>query len=43
VVALVGGGLALALVPIAPPGAPILAASVAALLGLRPPAEGGTP
>jgi len=40
VVALVGGGLALALVPIAPPGAPILAASVAALLGLRPPAEG---
>ena len=36
VVAAVGAGVALALAPITPPGAPVLAASVAALLGLRP-------
>ncbi len=35
VVALAGGGIALALVPFAPPGIPILAASAAALIGLR--------
>ena len=29
-----GGAIALALVPIAPPGVPVLAASLAALLGL---------
>ena len=34
-VALAGGLIALALVPLAPPGAPVLAASVAALAGLR--------
>jgi predicted branched-subunit amino acid permease len=34
-VALAGGLIALALVPVAPPGAPVLAASVAALVGLR--------
>jgi predicted branched-subunit amino acid permease len=33
--ALLGAALALSLVPIAPPGVPVLAASVAALLGLR--------
>ena len=34
-VALCGGVIALALVPFTPPGVPILAAAVAALLGLR--------
>jgi predicted branched-subunit amino acid permease len=33
--ALLGAALALALVPIAPPGVPVLAASAAALIGLR--------
>ncbi len=33
--AAVGAGVALALLPVAPPGVPILAASVGALLGLR--------
>lgn len=37
--ALLGGALALSLLPVAPPGVPVLAASVAALLGLR----GGRP
>ncbi len=37
VVALAGGTLALALVPFAPPGVPVLAASTAALLGLARP------
>jgi predicted branched-subunit amino acid permease len=35
VVALTGGLIALALVPLAPPGVPVLAASVAALIGLK--------
>jgi predicted branched-subunit amino acid permease len=34
--ALIGALVALALIPIAPPGVPIVAASVGALLGLRP-------
>jgi predicted branched-subunit amino acid permease len=34
--ALIGAVVALALIPIAPPGVPIVAASVGALLGLRP-------
>ena len=34
IVAALGGAIALALVPIAPPGVPVLAASLAALLGL---------
>jgi 4-azaleucine resistance transporter AzlC len=34
-VALAGGGIALALVPVAPAGVPIVAASMAALVGLR--------
>ena len=34
-VALLGAALALALVPLVPPGVPVLAASLAALLGLR--------
>lgn len=34
VVALTGAGIALALVPVAPPGVPILAAAAAALIGL---------
>ena len=34
-VALAGGLIALALVPLAPPGVPVLAASVAALVGLK--------
>lgn len=38
-VAVLGGGLALALVPFTPPGIPILAAGLAALLGLHAPAE----
>jgi predicted branched-subunit amino acid permease len=33
--ALIGGAIALALMPFAPPGVPVLAASAAALLGLR--------
>jgi 4-azaleucine resistance transporter AzlC len=33
-VALLGGGIALALVPLTPPGVPVLAASAAALVGL---------
>jgi 4-azaleucine resistance transporter AzlC len=37
-VALAGGAIALALVPIAPPGVPVLVASAAALVGLRQPA-----
>ncbi len=36
-VALAGAGTALALVPVAPPGLPVLAASAAALVGLRSP------
>lgn len=40
VVALLGAALALALVPIAPPGVPILAASAMALIGLRSPLAG---
>jgi 4-azaleucine resistance transporter AzlC len=35
--ALLGGAIALALIPVAPPGTPIVAASVACLLGLRAP------
>jgi branched chain amino acid efflux pump len=35
VAALLGAALALALVPVAPPGIPVLAASLAALIGLR--------
>jgi 4-azaleucine resistance transporter AzlC len=35
VVALAGAAIALALVPVAPPGVPVLAASAAALIGLR--------
>jgi predicted branched-subunit amino acid permease len=38
VVALGGAALALALVPVAPPGLPVLVAGAAALVGLRPPA-----
>jgi predicted branched-subunit amino acid permease len=38
--ALVGALIALALTPVAPPGVPIVAASIGALLGLRP-SEGG--
>jgi predicted branched-subunit amino acid permease len=34
-VALLGAAIALALVPVAPPGVPVIAASAAALLGLR--------
>jgi len=34
-VALAGAAIALALVPLAPPGVPVLAASVAALAGLK--------
>jgi 4-azaleucine resistance transporter AzlC len=37
-VALAGAAIALALVPIAPPGVPVLVASAAALVGLRQPA-----
>jgi hypothetical protein len=37
-VALGGAVLALALVPVAPPGVPVLVASAAALVGLRRPA-----
>jgi predicted branched-subunit amino acid permease len=37
VAALLGAALALALVPVAPPGIPVLAASLAALIGLRRP------
>jgi predicted branched-subunit amino acid permease len=33
--AVVGGAIALALMPFAPPGVPVLAACVAALLGLQ--------
>jgi predicted branched-subunit amino acid permease len=36
VVALVGAAIALALAPFASPGVPVLAASIAALVGLRP-------
>jgi 4-azaleucine resistance transporter AzlC len=35
--ALLGAGIALALIPFAPPGVPVLAASAAALIGLRRP------
>jgi predicted branched-subunit amino acid permease len=38
VVALLGAAIALALAPFAPPGVPVLAASIAALVGLRRPA-----
>ena len=34
--ALVAGGITLVLIPFAPPGVPIVAASLAALIGLRP-------
>jgi branched chain amino acid efflux pump len=37
VVALVAAGISLALIPVAPPGTPIVAASAACLLGLRRP------
>jgi branched chain amino acid efflux pump len=37
VAAVLGAGVALALVPFAPPGIPVLAASLAALIGLRRP------
>ncbi len=37
-VAVAGGALALALVPVAPPGVPVLVASAASLVGLRQPA-----
>jgi hypothetical protein len=37
VVALVGAAIALALAPFAPPGVPVLAASIAALVGPRRP------
>jgi predicted branched-subunit amino acid permease len=37
-VALLGAAIALALAPFAPPGVPVLAASIAALVGLRRPA-----
>jgi len=37
--ALIGGGLALALIPFAPPGVPVIASCLGALVGLR----GGTP
>jgi predicted branched-subunit amino acid permease len=40
VVAALGGAIALALVPIAPPGVPVLAASLAALVGLTSSARG---
>lgn len=43
VVALIGAGLALALVPLTPPGVPILAASAVALVGLRPPPAASPP
>ena len=36
VAALLGGGIALALIPLTPAGTPIVAASAACLLGLRP-------
>ena len=36
--ALLGGGIALALAPLTPPGVPVLAASAAALVGLAAPA-----
>ena len=39
-VAALGGAIALALVPIAPPGVPVLAASLAALVGLTSSARG---
>ncbi|MFP5218522.1 MAG: AzlC family ABC transporter permease [Actinomycetes bacterium] len=39
-VALAGGAIALALVPVAPPGVPVLVASLAALVGLRTPVPG---
>jgi predicted branched-subunit amino acid permease len=42
-VALAGGVIALALVPIAPVGVPVLAASAAAIVGLRTPAPVGRP
>lgn len=35
IAALLGGGVALALVPIAPPGVPVLVAAAAAIIGLR--------
>jgi 4-azaleucine resistance transporter AzlC len=38
--ALLGGGIALVLVPVSPPGVPIVAASAACLLGLRRDEEG---
>ena len=41
-VALGGAALALALVPVAPPGVPVLVASAAALVGLRRPARGAS-
>jgi 4-azaleucine resistance transporter AzlC len=42
IVAALGGAIALALVPIAPPGVPVLAASLAALLGLTSSARAAT-
>jgi 4-azaleucine resistance transporter AzlC len=42
-VALAGGVIALALIPVAPAGVPVLAASAAAIVGLRTPAAVGRP
>jgi 4-azaleucine resistance transporter AzlC len=41
VAALVGGGIALVLIPLTPPGVPIVAASTACLLGLRSDKDAG--
>jgi len=43
VAAAIGVAVALLLVPVAPAGVPVLAASAAVLLGLRPPAAGDVP
>ena len=41
--ALLGGAIALVLVPLTPAGVPIIAASLGCLIGLRPPARPATP
>jgi 4-azaleucine resistance transporter AzlC len=41
VAALLGGAIALALIPVAPPGVPVIAATAACLIGLRGRREGG--
>jgi len=43
IVALAGGAIALALTPVAPAGVPVIAASAAALIGLRGTGGGGEP